>query len=99
MGAWRRWTGSSARRTKKRAGGGNAEAVSFEGGALKVGSVGKCAGCPPAAFEIEELVAAELRGAIPEARSAVVATGVSGELLEAARSLMGRNRRNDGLEK
>jgi Fe-S cluster biogenesis protein NfuA len=78
-----------------RADGGNAEVVSFEGGALKVRSVGKCAGCPSAAFEIEELVAAGLRDDVPEVRSVVVVTGVSGDLLDAARSLMGRNRRND----
>jgi Fe-S cluster biogenesis protein NfuA len=82
-----------------RADGGNVEVVSFEGGALKVRSVGKCAGCPSAAFEIEELITAELRGAIPEARSVVVVTGVSGELLEAARSLMGQHRRTNELEK
>jgi Fe-S cluster biogenesis protein NfuA len=77
-----------------RADGGGVEVVSFEEGALTVKFLGKCAGCPSAAFEIEELVAAGLRDDVPEVRSVAAASGVSGELLEAARSLLARNRRD-----
>ena len=71
---------------------GGVEALSFSGGVLKVKTQGRCGSCPSAAFEIEQMIMAELRTAIPEAISVIVVTGVSGELLEAARALMGQNR-------
>ncbi|MDR2245794.1 MAG: NifU family protein [Treponema sp.] len=68
--------------------GGNVEALSFAGGVLKVRSLGRCGGCPAAVFEIEEMVMAAMRTDVPEVSSVIVVTGVSGELLDAARSLM-----------
>jgi Fe-S cluster biogenesis protein NfuA len=73
--------------------GGNVEALSFAGGVLKVRSLGRCGGCPAAVFEIEELVMAAMRTDVPEVSSVIVVTGVSGELLDAARSLMGSKQR------
>lgn len=71
---------------------GGVETLSFAGGVLKVKTQGRCGSCPSAAFEIEQMIMAELRTAIPGVDSVVVVSGVSGELLEAARALMGQNR-------
>lgn len=74
--------------------GGNIAVQSFEDGVLKVKSLGKCAACPSAAFEIEQMVMAETRAAVPQVRFVIVVTGVSDELLETARALMGQNSGN-----
>jgi Fe-S cluster biogenesis protein NfuA len=76
-----------------RADGGNVEALSFSGGVLKVRSLGRCGACPSAVFEIEDLVMAAMGTDVPEVSSVIVVTGVSGELMDAARSLMGSRRR------
>jgi Fe-S cluster biogenesis protein NfuA len=72
--------------------GGNIAVKSFEDGVLKVRSLGKCANCPSAAFEIDQMVMAEMRTAVPQVRSAIAVTGVSHELLKTARALMGQNK-------
>lgn len=69
--------------------GGNVDVASFDGGVLKVKSLGRCGSCPSAAFEIEHIVMEAMRTDVPQVHSVVLITGVSGELLEAARSLMG----------
>jgi Fe-S cluster biogenesis protein NfuA len=72
--------------------GGNIVVKSFEDGVLKVKSLGKCAACPSAAFEIEQMVMTETRTAVPQVRSVIVVTEVSDELLKTARALMGQNK-------
>jgi Fe/S biogenesis protein NfuA len=67
---------------------GDVQVVSFEDGVLKVRMQGSCNNCPSAVFDVERLVAAEVRAAIPEVERVVLATGVSDELLEMARKLM-----------
>jgi Fe-S cluster biogenesis protein NfuA len=69
--------------------GGDVEVVSFAGGVLKLRSLGRCGSCPSALFEIEQIVTAAMRIDVPDVRSVILVTGVSNELLEAARSLMG----------
>ena len=72
--------------------GGNIAVKSFEGGVLKVRSLGKCAACPSATFEIEQMVMTEMRASVPQVCSVIVVTEVSDELLETARALMGQNK-------
>jgi Fe-S cluster biogenesis protein NfuA len=72
--------------------GGNVRVMSFRDGVLKVKMQGACNNCPSAVFDVEKLVAAEVREAIPEVRDVALVAGVSDELLEMARELM-RNRR------
>ena len=68
--------------------GGDVRAASFEDGVLKVRMQGACNNCPSAVFDVERLVAAEIREAVPEVRKVALAVGVSDELLEMARELM-----------
>jgi Fe-S cluster biogenesis protein NfuA len=71
--------------------GGDVRVASFADGVLKVKMQGACNNCPSAVFDVEQLVAAEIREAVPEVKEVVLAVGVSDELLEMARELM-RNR-------
>ena len=71
--------------------GGNVRVLSFRGGALKMRMEGNCSNCPSAVTEVEQLVAAEVRKAVPEVESVLLVAGVSDELLEMGRKLM-RNR-------
>jgi len=68
--------------------GGNVGVTSFEDGVLKVRMQGSCNNCPSAVFDVEHLVETEIRAAIPDVNSVVLVTGVSDELLDAARKLM-----------
>jgi Fe-S cluster biogenesis protein NfuA len=68
--------------------GGDVRVMSFENGALRVKMRGNCNNCPSAVFDVEQLVAAEVRAAVPEVESVALAAGVSDELLEMARALM-----------
>jgi Fe-S cluster biogenesis protein NfuA len=68
--------------------GGGIRVLSFEDGVLKVKMQGSCNNCPSAVFDVEQLVAAEVRAANPEVRRVDLAAGVSDELLEMARELM-----------
>ena len=67
---------------------GDVRVVSFEDGVLKVRMQGSCANCPSAVFDVEQLVAAGVRAALPEVEHVTLAVGVSDELLEMARGLM-----------
>ena len=67
---------------------GDVRVASFADGVLKVKMQGNCNNCPSAVFDVEQLVAAEIREAIPEVREVALTAGVSDELLEMARELM-----------
>jgi Fe-S cluster biogenesis protein NfuA len=67
---------------------GGVRVVSFGDGVLKVKMQGSCNNCPSAVFDVEQLVAAEVRAAIPEVKGVTLAAGVSDDLLEMARELM-----------
>jgi hypothetical protein len=58
---------------------------------------GNCGNCLSAAADVELLVAAEVRKAVPEVKSVVMVAGVSNELLEMARKLM-KNRDSENRE-
>jgi Fe-S cluster biogenesis protein NfuA len=68
--------------------GGDVRVASFADGVLKVKMQGACNNCPSAVFDVEQLVASEIREAISEVREVTLAVGVSDELLEMARELM-----------
>jgi Fe-S cluster biogenesis protein NfuA len=67
---------------------GNIAVHSFEDGILRVKMTGGCAGCPSAVSEVEHLAGEEIKRLVPEVNSVLVVTGVSDELLEAARSIL-----------
>jgi Fe-S cluster biogenesis protein NfuA len=68
--------------------GGDVRVVSFGDGVLRVKMQGACNNCPSAVVDVERLVAAEVREAIPAVKDVALAAGVSDELLEMARELM-----------
>jgi Fe-S cluster biogenesis protein NfuA len=67
---------------------GNIALHSFTEGVLLVRMTGGCANCPAAAAEIEQFALESLKGSIPGLVKVQVVTGVSDELLEAARALL-----------
>ena len=70
--------------------GGNVRVVSFEDGLLKLRMLGSCSNCPSAVNENEELFELELRRRIPQIDRVLIVTGVSDDLINAARALMVR---------
>jgi Fe/S biogenesis protein NfuA len=71
--------------------GGDIAVASLEGGILRVKMLGGCAGCPSAEAEIEALAADAVKQAVPEIKAVRVETGVSDELLDAARQILSRH--------
>lgn len=67
---------------------GNVQIVGFEDGVLKIRLTGQCSGCPSAQLTTEELIAKEIRDAIPEIKDVVLVNEVNPELLEFARKLL-----------
>lgn len=72
--------------------GGELRSLSLEDGVYRFRLLGRCAGCPGADLTAEEVVAQALREAFPDLRQVVLVQEVSQDLLEQAKSLMGRNR-------
>jgi Fe-S cluster biogenesis protein NfuA len=68
--------------------GGDIVVASLTDGGLQVKMRGSCANCPSAVYDVEQLVAVEVRDAVPEVRSVTLLTGVSDELLAMARTLL-----------
>ncbi len=69
---------------------GGVEFVDFADGVLQVRFLGQCASCPSAYVTLEEVVAKGVKEEIPEVEKVVSVQGVSDELLDFARGLMGR---------
>lgn len=67
---------------------GDIRVESFQDGVLRVRLLGQCSNCPSALDTTQELVAAELRAALPQISQVALVTGVSDELLEQARALL-----------
>lgn len=67
---------------------GNVQVVGFEDRVLKIRLTGQCSGCPSAQLTTEELIAKEIRDAIPEIKDVVLINEVNPELLEFARKLL-----------
>lgn len=70
--------------------GGNIRVEKLEQGVLYVRMTGQCSGCPSAELTMENLVNVELKEAFPELSQVVLATGVSDELISAAREMLQR---------
>ncbi|WP_312432578.1 NifU family protein [Lacrimispora sp.] len=68
---------------------GNVTVLSLENNILKVRLTGKCSGCPAASRTSEELIAAEIKAAIPSVADVVLVEDTSQELLDEARKLLG----------
>jgi Fe-S cluster biogenesis protein NfuA len=69
---------------------GGIEVVGFEDGVLRVRFSGRCGGCPSANLTLEGMVSEELKAAVSEGKEVVLVTGVSDELLDFARGILGR---------
>lgn len=67
---------------------GDIRVESFEDGVLRVRLLGQCSNCPSALDTAEELVASELKAALPRIKRVSLVTGVSDELLDQARALL-----------
>jgi len=57
---------------------------------LRIELLGACATCPSAYLTTEQLIQEEITGAIPEITKVVLVQGVSEELLEQARHILGK---------
>lgn len=68
--------------------GGDIRILEVADGVLRFRLSGQCSGCPSAAVTAEELVAKEIREALPQIRSVVLDTGVSDELIDMARGIL-----------
>lgn len=70
--------------------GGNIRIEKLEDGVLHVRMLGQCSGCPSAELTMENLVDTELKEAFPELKQVVLVTGVSDELIAAAKEMLNR---------
>ena len=68
--------------------GGGIQIVSLEEGILKVKMLGACSQCAAASSEVEEIVTKEVKEAFPEIKDVVLVTGVSEDLIAAAREFL-----------
>ncbi len=68
--------------------GGGIQVVSLEDGILKVKMLGACSQCAAASSDVEEIVTKEVKAAFPQITEVVLVTGVSEDLLAAAREIL-----------
>ena len=73
--------------------GGNLELLSFEDGIARVRFTGACSGCPSADLTMEMVVREKLTAALPKVKDVVLEQAVSEEMLEFARTFIGRRKR------
>lgn len=71
--------------------GGEIKSLSFEEGTYRFQFLGHCSNCPSAYLTTEEVVAEELKEALPDIKDVILVQQVSEDLLAQARALMGRN--------
>lgn len=69
--------------------GGDIRIESLEGDLLKVRLTGNCSGCPSANTTMESIVKEEILKAFPEIKDVVLVTGVSDEMINEARRILG----------
>ena len=67
---------------------GDVELISYKDGVVSVRLLGACAGCPSASLTNEEVIAAELKTALPEIKDVVLVQQTSEELLDFARKIL-----------
>lgn len=69
---------------------GDIQLLEVTGDTIRVRLLGACSNCPSATQTVKELVLETVRQHVPQVQSVVLETGVSSDLLETARALMGR---------
>lgn len=67
---------------------GDVKVVAYDDGILKVRLLGHCSGCPSASLTTEELIAAEVKGKIPEIKDVILVNEVSQSLIDMAKQIM-----------
>ena len=67
---------------------GDVKIISYENQILKIQLLGQCSGCPSATLTTEELIKKEVMDALPEVKDVILVTGVSDELIAAAREIL-----------
>lgn len=67
---------------------GNVEIISYENQVLKIRLLGQCSGCPSATLTTEELIKKEVTDTLPEVEDVILVTGVSDELIQAAKEIL-----------
>lgn len=67
---------------------GDVQVLSYRDGICRIRLTGKCAGCPSARITTEELIAEEIRNALPEVKDVVLVQEVSEELQDLARRIL-----------
>ncbi|HAD18999.1 MAG: NifU family protein [Lachnospiraceae bacterium] len=67
---------------------GDVQVLSCRDGICRIRLTGKCAGCPSARITTEELIAEEIRNALPEVKDVVLVQEVSEELQDLARRIL-----------
>ncbi len=68
--------------------GGGIQVVSLEDGILKVKMLGACSQCAAASSDVEDIVTKEVMEAFPEVKEVVLVTGVSENLIAAAKEFL-----------
>ena len=67
---------------------GDVKLISYEDGICRVRLLGACAGCPSASITNEEIIASEIKAALPEVKDVVLVQQTSEELLDFARKIL-----------
>lgn len=70
--------------------GGDIRVEKLEDGVLHVRMLGHCSGCPSAELTMENLVNTELKEAFSDLKQVVLVTGVSDDLIAAAKEILSR---------
>lgn len=72
--------------------GGDVALVAVDDGICRVKLLGQCSGCPSALLTTREVIGEAIMEAVPQIKSVELDSQVSDELMDFAKSLMGRNR-------
>ena len=72
--------------------GGDVELLSYTDGICRVRLLGKCSGCPSAFITTEEIIREAIVKELPMVQDVVLVTETSDELMDFAKSLMGRHK-------
>jgi Fe-S cluster biogenesis protein NfuA len=67
---------------------GDVQVLSYQDGICRIRLTGKCSGCPSAGITTEELIAEEIRNALPEVKDVILVQEVSEELQNLARRIL-----------
>ncbi|WP_101697532.1 NifU family protein [Clostridium minihomine] len=67
---------------------GDIQLLDYSNGTIRVRLLGACSNCPAALQTVQEIVLETVQAHVPQVRAVSLETGVSDELMEAARALM-----------